>query len=243
MKRVDTLIVDDEPDIRDLLNEFLGSQNLVVATASDAAHARNQFSPVAPRVAILDIQMPGEDGLSLARWIREHHPGCGILMLTTAAETIDRVIGLEVGADDYVPKPFDLRELLARIRALLRRLSDSDQNSSANESIKQPAAPPLVKFGSCSLNIESHQLLAADETEIPITAAEFDLLCLFARNPNKPLSRDQIMERAHNKDWDAFDRSIDLRVMRLRKKIETNPNKPDVLKTVRGVGYMFISKT
>lgn len=241
-KRIDALIVDDEPDIRDLLNEFLGGQNLVVATASDANRARDYFYPIPPRVAILDIQMPGEDGLSLARWIREHHPSCGIVMLTTAAETIDRVIGLEVGADDYVPKPFDLRELLARIRALIRRLSDSDSVNPVDGETKQPGPPARVSFGDCELNTGSHQLLSANGDEIPITAAEFDLLCLFARNPNKPLSRDQIMERAHNKDWDVYDRSIDLRVMRLRRKIEVNPNKPDVLKTVRGVGYMYITR-
>jgi len=194
-----------------------------------------------PRVAILDIQMPGEDGLSLARWIREHHPNCGILMLTTAAETIDRVIGLEVGADDYVPKPFDLRELLARIRALIRRLSDDEPAAGPSSALGQTPSN-YVRFGDCTLNMESHQLVGPDGVEVPITSAEFDLLCLFARTPNKPLSRDQIMERAHNKDWDVYDRSIDLRVMRLRRKIEKNPNKPDVLKTVRGVGYMYIAK-
>jgi two-component system phosphate regulon response regulator OmpR len=157
-------------------------------------------------------------------------------MLTTAAEAIDRVIGLEVGADDYVPKPFDLRELLARVRALMRRLNDSAQDS---DSGPQAHTGKKVRFGHCILDLESHRLLGRDGDEIAITAAEFDLLSLFARNPNKPLNRDQIMERAHNKGWEVFDRSIDLRIMRLRRKIEVNPNKPEVLKTVRGVGYIY----
>ncbi|MGB7184154.1 MAG: response regulator [Burkholderiaceae bacterium] len=235
------LIVDDEPDIRELLEEFLSSQNLTTQTAADAAQARQLIAEAAPRIVILDIQMPGEDGLSLARWIREHHPGCGIIMLTTAAEAIDRVVGLEIGADDYVPKPFDLRELLARIRALLRRLADTASSAANATNANNSAGPPksLIPFGSCTLDLEAHRLLDADNQEVPITAAEFDLLSLFARNPNKPLNRDQIMERAHNKGWEVFDRSIDLRIMRLRRKIEINPNKPEVLKTVRGVGYIF----
>lgn len=232
----DVLIVDDEPDIRDLLNEFLVSQNLVAATAADAAQARLVFEQGAPRIAILDIQMPGEDGLSLARWIRTHHPRCGIIMLTTASEAIDRVIGLEVGADDYVPKPFDLRELLARVRALLRRLNEP---AASGNTPAQSDSNKRVAFGHCVLDLEAHRLLDKNGDEIAITAAEFDLLSLFARNPNKPLNRDQIMERAHNKGWEVFDRSIDLRIMRLRRKIEINPNKPEVLKTVRGVGYIF----
>lgn len=231
----EVLIVDDEPDIRDLLNEFLNSQNLTVQTAADAAAARQVFEQAPPRIAVLDIQMPGEDGLSLARWIREHFPGCGIIMLTTAAEAIDRVIGLEVGADDYVPKPFDLRELLARVRALMRRLNES----SAEGNTASSATSSQVRFGHCTLDLDSHRLIDKQGDEIAITAAEFDLLSLFARNPNKPLNRDQIMERAHNKGWEVFDRSIDLRIMRLRRKIEVNPNKPEVLKTVRGVGYIF----
>lgn len=232
------LMVDDEPELRTLLAEYFGKQGFGVDTAADAAAARLRFAEAPPTIAVLDVHMPGEDGLSLARWIREHHPRTGIVMLTTAAETVDRIIGLEVGADDYVPKPFELRELLARIKSLARRLA-----------LPAPATEPggaaddggdAVSFGRCRLLVGERRLVDADGVEVAITAAEFDLLALFARHPNRPLNRDQIMEQAHNRGWDVFDRSIDLRIMRLRRKIERNPDKPEVLKTVRNVGYVFV---
>ncbi|MBC7995437.1 MAG: response regulator [Rhizobacter sp.] len=229
------LVVDDEPELRSLLSEYFARHGFVVRTAPDAQAARAAIAEAAPDLAILDINMPGENGLSLARWLRDAHPRVGLVMLTTAGESVDRVVGLELGADDYIPKPFEMRELLARIRAVLRRLKAS------------VAAPPVkeepshrVRFGACQLDLEERRLFAADGSEIEISAAEFDLLALFARNPNRPLNRDQIMEQAHNRGWDVFDRSIDLRVMRLRRKIETNPDKPEVLKTVRNVGYVFV---
>ena len=235
----DVLIVDDESDIREMLTDYLTTHGLQIAAAADAAQAREVFESSPPRTAILDINMPGEDGLSLARWIREHHQGVGIIMLTTAAEAVDRVVGLEVGADDYIPKPFDLRELLARVRALLRRLS-----------VPGSAADPAVttgdavryRIGSFTLDVDERRLCDADGQDVALTAAEFDLLELFARHPNRPLNRDQIMEQAHNRGWEVFDRSIDLRIMRLRRKIEANPNKPELLKTVRGVGYVLAVK-
>jgi DNA-binding response OmpR family regulator len=229
------LVVDDEPELRSLLSEYFGRHGFSVRTAPDAASARAQMAEALPDLAILDVNMPGENGLSLARWLRDAHPRVGLVMLTTAGESVDRVVGLELGADDYIPKPFEMRELLARVRAVLRRIK-----------LSQPAAvvPELdlhrVQFGSCQLDLEQRRLFSADSTEIEISAAEFDLLALFARNPNRPLNRDQIMEQAHNRGWDVFDRSIDLRVMRLRRKIETNPDKPEVLKTVRNVGYVFV---
>jgi two-component system phosphate regulon response regulator OmpR len=155
---------------------------------------------------------------------------------------VDRVIGLEIGADDYVPKPFELRELLARVRAVLRRV-----RAPATAPLAVAAAPAAddtcrVAFGHCTLDLDQRKLFAADGAEIEITAAEFDLLALFARHPNRPLNRDQIMEQAHNRGWDVFDRSIDLRVMRLRRKVEKNPDKPEVIKTVRNVGYVFVPR-
>ena len=159
-------------------------------------------------------------------------------MLTTAGDSVDRVVGLEVGADDYLPKPFELRELLARVRAVLRRLSVAAAGTAVAAA---PAdAARRVAFGACALDLEQRRLLGPDGLDIAITAAEFDLLALFAQHPNRPLNRDQIMEQAHNRGWDVFDRSIDLRVMRLRRKIERNPDKPELLKTVRGVGYVFV---
>ena len=195
-------------------------------------------------LAYLDVNMPGENGLSLARWLRESHPRVGLVMLTTAGEAVDRIVGLELGADDYVPKPFEMRELLARVRAVLRRTSvEAPSSGTAGAAAAQAASGAdgqRVRFGACRLDLDQRRLLAADDTEIEITAAEFDLLALLARNPNRPLSRDQIMEQAHNRGWDVFDRSIDLRIMRLRRKIERNPDRPEVIKTVRNVGYVFV---
>jgi two-component system phosphate regulon response regulator OmpR len=228
------MLVDDEPELRALLAEYFGRNGFEVVQAEDAAAARARVAERVPDVAVLDINMPGENGLSLARALREAHPRLGVVMLTTAGEAIDRIVGLEVGADDYVAKPFELRELLARVRAVQRRL--------------QVTAPPAaaagdtgrVAFGPCQLDMAQRKLFGATGEEIDITAAEFDLLALFARHPNRPLNRDQIMEQAHNRGWDVFDRSIDLRVMRLRRKVERNPDKPEVIKTVRNVGYVYV---
>ena len=230
------LVVDDEPELRGLLAEYFGRHGFSVRTAQDAAEARELIAAARPQLAVLDINMPGENGLSLARWLREAHPGVAIVMLTTAGETVDRIVGLELGADDYVSKPYELRELLARVRAVLRRA----QTVAAAAPVPSASGTRQVPFGDRLLDLDQRKLFAADGSEIEITAAEYDLLALFARHPNRPLNRDQIMEQAHNRGWDVFDRSIDLRVMRLRRKIERNPDKPEVLKTVRNVGYVFV---
>ena len=241
------LVVDDEPELLSLLFDYLGRYGLTIRTAENALAARAAVAAEVPALVILDLNMPGENGLSLARWLRDSHPQIGLLMLTTASESIDRIVGLELGADDYMPKPFEMRELLARVRAIIRRATVSA--SSAAQTVGTPAQPAKtvdsanrVRVGACWLDLVERRLLDADGVDIQITAGEFDLLALFVRQPNRPLSRDQIMEQAHNKGWDVFDRSIDLRVMRLRRKIEQNPDKPEVLKTVRGAGYMFVQK-
>ncbi len=239
------LVVDDESELCALLAEYFGRHGFAVRTAPDAASARRLVADAPPDLAILDVNMPGENGLSLARWLREAHPRVGLVMLTTAGEAVDRIVGLELGADDYMPKPFETRELLARARALLRRLGSLPGPASAPAVAAEPAPAPAtggtrVAFGACLLDIEERRLIGVDGVEVAITAAEFDLLALFARHPNRPLNRDQIMEQAHNRGWDVFDRSIDLRVMRLRRKIERNPDKPEVIKTVRNVGYVFV---
>lgn len=262
------LVVDDEPELRALLLEYFSHHGYQVSVAADAPSARELMARTPAHLAILDVNMPGEDGLSLARWMRAQHARTGIIMLTTAAETIDRVVGLEIGTDDYVPKPFDLRELLARVRAVWRRLSMVAQASldavagpegvagamagaSSGASCAATAAASVatsasaegrrVRFGRCHLDLDERRLIGEQGEDIPVTAAEFDLLALFARAPNRPLNRDQIMEQAHSRGWDVYDRSIDLRIMRLRRKIERNPDKPEVIKTVRGVGYVFVS--
>jgi DNA-binding response OmpR family regulator len=240
------LVVDDEPELRSLLVEYFGRHGFAVEALADAAAARAALAARTPALAILDIHMPGENGLSLARWMREAHPRVGLVMLTTASDTVDRVVGLELGADDYVPKPFELRELLARVRAVLRRAETTAAASAgagpAGAAIGPAAAASSrrVAFGACLLDLDERRLLGADAKDIDISAAEFDLLALFARHPNRPLNRDQIMEQAHNRGWDVFDRSIDLRIMRLRRKIEKNPDKPELIKTVRNVGYVFV---
>ena len=232
------LVVDDEPELRSLLAEYFGRHGFEAQTAPDAAEARQLIAARLPALAILDINMPGENGLSLARWLRETHAGVGLVMLTTAGESVDRIVGLELGADDYLPKPFEVRELLARVRAVLRR---SAQTAAPAPGIAATEADTRrVAFGRCVLELDERRLLGADGADIEISAAEFDLLALFARHPNRPLNRDQIMEQAHNRGWDVFDRSIDLRIMRLRRKIERNPDKPELLKTVRNVGYVFV---
>jgi len=231
------MVVDDEPELRALLSEYFGRHGFEVRAAEDASAARRMVAEQAPALAILDVNMPGENGLSLARYLREAHPRMGLVMLTTAGESVDRIVGLELGADDYLPKPFEMRELLARVRAVLRRAASEPATGGP-----APAAPATrqVRFGRCVLDLDQRRLFGPEGAEVEISAAEYDLLALFARHPNRPLNRDQIMEQAHNRGWDVFDRSIDLRVMRLRRKIERNPDKPEVIKTVRNVGYVYV---
>jgi DNA-binding response OmpR family regulator len=234
------LVVDDEPELRGLLAEYFGRHGFAVRAAASAAEARLMLAEQRPALALLDVNMPGENGLALARWLREAHAGVAIVMLTTASEPVDRIVGLELGADDYVGKPFELRELLARVRAVLRRTQAVPAAAAPTTSPAAAAGTRRVAFGSTQLDLDQRKLFAEGGAEIEITAAEYDLLALFARHPHRPLSRDQIMEQAHNRGWDVFDRSIDLRVMRLRRKIERNPDKPEVLKTVRNVGYVYV---
>ena len=234
------LVVDDDADIRELLNEFLGDQGYKVITNNSAEALRKTLTEHVPDVVLLDVGLPGEDGLSLARYVREHFD-VGIIMVSGAGETVDRIIGLEIGADDYVAKPFDPRELHARIKSVLRRY----QNTSRKEltGTEEPtSSSSSFQFGNGRLNIESRQLKDSNGDEIPITAMEFELLKVFAERPNRPLSRDQLLNLTQNREWDPYDRSIDIRIARLRKKIEPDPDKPVVLKTVRGLGYMFVTQ-
>ncbi len=229
------LVVDDEPDLREMIEEYLVQQGLGVTTAENGAAMRRVVAERPVDLVLLDIRMPGEDGLSLARFLREHYP-VGIIMLTAAGEVVDRIVGLEMGADDYLAKPFDPRELLARIKSVLRRLAlRVTPNVTAADS-----APTGIRFGHCRLNLESHQLFDLNGAEIPITSMEFDLLQAFATHPNRVLTRDQLLDMAHSRDWEPFDRSIDIRITRIRRKIEDDPAKPQTIKTIRGKGYIFI---
>lgn len=229
------LVVDDEAEIREMLAEYLDSHGFEVMAADSGKAMRELLAKNVPDVVLLDVNLPGEDGLTLARYVRERYD-LPIIMVTAADEVVDRVVGLEVGADDYLTKPFDPRELRARIKTVLRRYQrPAPATPGADESTRR-----RVAFGRCTLDLDTHQLLDADNNEIPLTSMEFDLLQVFAERPNRALTRDQILNITRNRDCDPFDRSIDIRIARLRKKIEADPDKPATLKTVRGSGYMFV---
>jgi DNA-binding response OmpR family regulator len=225
------LVVDDEAEVRDMLFELLACEGFRVAAAGSAAEARQRMLEAPVELALLDVSMPGEDGFSLAQHFRRNYP-VAIILVTAKDNVVDRVVGLEIGADDYVIKPFDPRELLARIRSVLRRTSAA-------------AAAELgegrIRFGRCVLDLKSHRLYGDDAEEVPLTSMEFDLLQAFARRPNRVLSRDQILTLTQSRDWQPCDRSVDIRIARLRKRIEHDPDKPQTLKTVRGIGYMFVT--
>jgi DNA-binding response OmpR family regulator len=224
------LIVEDDRQVRETVAEYLGSHGYEVSQAADGAAMREALKRVTPQLVLLDVRLPGEDGLSLARWLRERHE-VAIIMVTAAGEVIDRVVGLEVGADDYIGKPFDLRELLARVKSVLRRSTPAKN-----------AASRRIPFGSCMLDLDRHQLIGAAGEDIALTAMEFDLLRAFAEHPNRVLSRDQLLTLTRNREWEPFDRSIDIRIARLRRKIEEDPDNPRTIKTIRGSGYIFIPK-
>jgi two-component system phosphate regulon response regulator OmpR len=229
------LVVDDDPTIRQMLSDYLTSEGYRVALAEDGAAMRREIDLAAPDLVLLDLKLPREDGLSLARFLRERYD-VGIIMVTGAGGVVDRIVGLEVGADDYVAKPFDPRELLARIKSVLRRMQSRPAGAGPDEDSKR-----YVPFGACKLDLASHQLYGQDGAEIPITTMEFDLLKVFVENSGKALSRDRILTLTHNREWDPFDRSVDIRVARLRRKVEADPENPQLIRTVRGVGYMFVS--
>lgn len=226
------LVCDDETDVRDMLAEYLGKRGFRVSPAGNAAELREIVAAGPVSLVLLDINMPGEDGLSVLRTLRAAG-NLPVIMLTAAGEAVDRIVGLELGADDYLGKPVDLRELAARIRAVLRRAGEADAALAKAEDRKRFA------FGKAWLDIEAARLTDEDGNDIPLTAMEFNLLKLFARNRGRVLNRDQILEGAHDQSWDPFDRSIDIRISRIRRKIERNPQKPEVIRTVRGVGYIY----
>ncbi|HEY0028046.1 MAG TPA: response regulator [Allosphingosinicella sp.] len=224
------VVVDDDEDVRSTVSEYLRRNGLSVSEADGGAALREIMGQRPIDLAVLDINMPGDDGLTLAREIRASGDA-GIIMLTAKSDDIDRIVGLEVGADDYVTKPFNPRELLARVKAVLRRASRGGES---------PATMGReVQMGKCRLNLDTRKLYEADGSEVPLTAMEFDLLKCFAEHPRRVLTRDQLLDLAHSKEMEAFDRSIDTRITRIRKKVEKDPAKPECLKTVRGAGYVF----
>ncbi len=228
------LIVDDDADVRRMLATYLAGHDYAVEAVENGAAMRAALERQVPDVVLLDVGLPGEDGLSLARFLRERY-GVGIIMVTAADGVVDRIVGLEVGADDYIAKPFDPRELRARIKSVLRRLQGA-----AGPAPAQPQTAQRVRIGRCTLDLRSRQLFDADQRDVPITAMEFDLLKTFVEHPNQVLTRDRLLTLTRNREWEPFDRSIDIRIARLRRKVEADPENPVSIRTVRGAGYMFV---
>jgi len=235
------LVVDDDPSLRELLAEYLSVNGLRVETVADGEGMRSALGRGMPDAIVLDLMLPGEDGLSLTRELRNRSQ-VPILMLSARGEEIDRVVGLEVGADDYLPKPFSPRELLARLHALLRRarpLAHSGGPDVARHPVRGPGqTEDHYAFGPFVLDLAARRLLRQGREE-RLTAAEFDLLRVMVERPNRVLSRDSLVDLLKGFDRDPFDRSIDIRVTRLRRKIEADPGRPVFIRTVRGQGYLF----
>jgi two-component system phosphate regulon response regulator OmpR len=225
------LIVDDESDVREVLEEYFASHGYAVIGAENASVARALAAERPIDLALVDIHMPGEDGLSLARHLRERYARIAIVMLTSAGTVVDRIVGLEMGADDYVPKPFDPRELIARVKSVLRRTASSR---------RADIGDAKVRIGRCVLDLAAHRLVDDKGADVPMSSLEFDLLKALAEHPNRALSRERILNLNQQRDWDPFDRSVDLRIMRLRKKVEPDPEHPRFIRTVRNEGYIFI---
>jgi len=224
------VVVDDDPDVRETVAEYLRRNGFAVSEADGGASLRALMAARPIDLALLDINMPGDDGLTLAREIRQSGKA-GIIMLTANSDDLDKIVGLEVGADDYVTKPFNPRELLARVKAVLRRAKSGGE---ATATLGRE-----VQMGRCRLNLDARRLYRADGNEVPLTAMEFDLLRTFAEHPGRPLSRDRLLDLAHSKEMEPFDRSIDTRIARIRRKIEIDPTRPDCIRTVRGAGYVY----
>ena len=231
MQQPSVLLVEDDAFQRKAAETYLANHDLKVIAVENGAQMRRQVSRAMPDLVLLDVQLPGqEDGFALARWLRESSTRVGIIMLTAAGDSVDKVLGLESGADDYVAKPYEPRELLARCKSVLRR--------SVNKAT--PSLLERVRMGRHVLDLSRRALHDDSGQDVAVTAGEFDILKIFAENPNRPLSRDWLLETTSHRTRDPFDRAIDLRITRIRRKIEPSPEKPTVIRTVRGVGYMFV---
>jgi DNA-binding response OmpR family regulator len=238
-------VVDDEADIAALLGDYLESQGFRVSRLPSGHALLDLMGRDAPALVLLDLGLPGEDGLSIARRLREHWR-CGLVIVTGRGDPVDKVVGLEVGADDYVTKPFDLRELLARVRAVLRRLEGPATAEPATAGGAAAAAAPASgrarawRFAGYTLDAAARRLVDPRGVEIDVTSGEFELLCTFAAHPGRVLSRDFLLEHTRGREAGPFDRTIDVQVGRLRKKIEADPERPQIIKSVRGAGYILV---
>ena len=225
------LMVDDDREIRDLVQRFLRKHDYRITTAGEGQEMRKVLQSGHFDLIVLDLMLPGEDGLSLCRWVRSTS-SLPVIMLTAMADDTDRIIGLEMGADDYLPKPFNPRELLARIRAVLRRVETEGPN-------RYTATQRILLFEGWRLNTARRELFRPDGSLVPLTSGEFDLLLALAERPRRVLTRDQLLDLTRGREAIPFDRSIDVQVSRLRRKIEDDPAEPARIKTVRGGGYLF----
>jgi two-component system, OmpR family, response regulator len=228
------VIVDDEAPAREMVGDYLKMHGFAVTLCDGGKSLRGAIENNVPDLVVLDLNMPEEDGLSIIRDLKSR-TNVPVIMLTATASPIDRVVGLELGADDYVAKPCELRELMARIRSVLRRSTPAR----AAEAGAAKAKDSLVRFGTKWLDLQAQALRDDEGNEHPLTASEFGLLKVFAANPKRVLSRERLLELANARDSEAFDRAVDLRIMRIRRKIEIDPTKPSVIRTIRGGGYLF----
>ncbi len=229
------VVVDDDPLIRDLVDDYLTSEGYRVSKADSGQAMRDVLAADPADLIILDLSMPGEHGFSLVAELRKQSD-VGIIIMTASESEVDQVVGLELGADDYVSKPTDLRQLLARVRSVLRRAKATSDTGVAS------AGGDFVTFDGWRLDRVARRLFAPDGAEVSLTTIEFDLLTAFIDNANRVLNRDQLLDKTHDREWSPFDRSIDNSVSRLRHKIEADPKKAQLIKTVRGVGYVFTAK-
>ncbi len=241
-------VVEDEADLREVVVDYLRLQGFAAVPCPDGAALDAALAEAPAEVVLLDINLPREGGLAIARRLRAGPAPPGIIMVTALGEAMDRIVGLELGADDYIGKPFELRELLARVRSLLRRRAalpsppspaKASVSASAVELQRVEPAAASVRFGGFTLVPEKRRLLDAAEAEVALTSMEFDLLLLLAAHPGQILSRERLLVMAHGKDVDPMDRSIDVRITRLRRKIEADPANPRLIRTMRGQGYVF----
>ncbi len=234
--RARIIIVEDEPDLRDAVAEYLSASGYDVETAESAAEARPMLEAGFFHLALLDIAMPGEDGLSLGRWLRSKMP-TGIIYATAAGTALDRIVGLELGADDYIVKPYELREVLARVRSVLRRVPEPKPVSTRDEA--ETSARRAVRFGPFQVDLDGRLVTGPGGAAIDLAKSEFDVLEIFLTRANRLLTRAAISEAIGFAEDPESSRAVDIRIMRLRKKIEADPANPKFLRTVRGEGYIF----
>ncbi|MCC7049627.1 MAG: response regulator [Alphaproteobacteria bacterium] len=236
--RLHILVVDDDERIRTMLQRYLTGEGFDVSLAGEGGAMRAALAKRPADLVLLDLVMPGEDGLTLIRAIRQDYRQVPIILLTGKVDVIDRVVGLEAGADDYIAKPFHLREVLARIRTVLRRAAPAAEGAHAPDAAPVAAAG-VLSFLDWRLDEQKRELRRAGGEAVALTSSEYDLLHALAGSPNRVLNRDQIMDLAKGRDWAANDRAVDTQIVRLRRKIERDPKNPELIKTVRGAGYVF----